>query len=198
MPPSIVLKVMKILTEEMALRDQTRAFHQAKAQLEKEVAKTQNDELSATQDDLANRTDDVIEQIRDLPDGEQSFGKEIKQLTNASFAMGDAFEYLAEADTGPNAIAAETEAIEWLLLTKRSGGGGGGGGGNNAGAGSRSGAAWGGSALARLGGSKEKSAKIVKRSANQATGRTGRELPEEYRNGLDVFFEKLESEDPLP
>ena len=64
---------MKILTEEMALRDQTRAFHQAKAQLEKEVAKTQNDELSETQDDLANRTDDVIEQIRDLPDGEQSF-----------------------------------------------------------------------------------------------------------------------------
>ena len=52
--------------------------------------------------------------------------------------------------------------------------------------------------MARLGGSKEKSAKIVKRSANQATGRTGRELPEEYRNGLDVFFEKLESEDPLP
>lgn len=188
---------MKILTEEMALRDQTRAFHQAKAQLEKEVAKTQNDELSATQDDLANRTDDVIEQIRDLPDGEQSFGKEIKQLTNASFAMGDAFEYLAESDTGPNAIAAETEAIEWLLLAKRSGGGGGGGG-SNPGAGSRSGAAWGGSALARLGGSKEKSAKIVKRSAKQATGRTGRELPEEYRNGLDVFFEKLESEDPLP
>ena len=65
---------MKILTEEMALRDQTRAFHQAKAQLEKEVAKNRNEELSATQDDLANRTDDVIEQIRDLPDGEHSFG----------------------------------------------------------------------------------------------------------------------------
>lgn len=188
---------MKILTEEIALRDQTRSFHQAKAQLEKEVAKTQNDELSSTQDDLANRTDDVIEQIRDLPDGEQAFGKEIKQLTNASFAMGDAFEYLAEADTGPNAIAAETEAIEWLLQAKRSGGGGGGGG-NNPGGGSRSGAAWGGSALARLGGAKEKLSKVVNRSTKQATGKTGRELPEEYRNGLDVYFEKLESEDSAP
>lgn len=185
---------MKILTEEIALRDQTRSFHQAKAQLKKEVAKTQNTALSATQDDLANRTDDVITQIRDLPDGEQNFGKEIKQLTNASFAMGDAWEYLAESDTGPNAIAAETEAIEWLLLAKRSGAGGGGGG-SNAGAGTRSGAGWRGSALARLGGAKEKLSKVVERNTKQATGKSGRELPEEYRSGLDAYFEKLESED---
>jgi len=194
LPPSIVLKVMKILTEEIALRDQTRSFHQAKAQLEDEVAKAQNSELSKTQNDLADRTDDVIEQIRDLPDGEQNFGKEIKQLTNASFAMDDAWKYLRESDTGPNAIAAETEAIEWLLLAKRSGSGGGGGG-TNAGAGSRSGAAWRGSALARLGGAKEKLSKVVKRNTKQATGKAGRELPEEYRSGLDAYFEKLESED---
>lgn len=185
---------MKILTEEIALRDQTRSFEQAKAQLEKDAAKSQNEELAATQDDLASRTDEVIEQIRDLPDGEQSFGKEIKQLTNASFAMGDAYDYLSESDTGPNAIAAETEAIEWLLLAKRSGSGGGGGG-NNPGGGSRKGAAWSGSSLARLGNSKEKLSKVVKRSTNQATGKSGRELPEEYRSGLDAYFEKLENED---
>lgn len=188
---------MKILTEEIALRDETRSFEQAKAQLEKEVAKTQNAHLSATQDDLASRTDEVIEQIRDLPDGEQSFGKEIKQLTNASFAMGDAFEFLSDADTGPNAIAAETEAIEWLLLAKRAGSGGGGGG-SNPGGGTRSGAAWKGSALARLGGAKEKLSKVIKRNTNQSTGKAGRELPEEYRNGLDVYFEKLESEGSSP
>jgi hypothetical protein len=185
---------MKILTEEIALRDQTRSFHQAKAQLKKEVAKEKNEELSTIQNDLTDRTDDVIEQIRDLPDGEASFGKEIKQLTSASFAMGDACDFLAESDTGPNAIAAETEAIEWLLLAKRSGSGGGGGG-TNAGAGTRSGAAWRGSSLARLGGAKEKLSKVVKRNTNQATGKAGRNLPEEYRSGLDEYFEKLESKE---
>jgi hypothetical protein len=184
---------MKILTEEIALRDQTRSFHQAKAQLEKDVAKEKNAELSTTQNELADRTDDVIEQIRDLPDGE-SFGKEIKQLTNASFAMGDACDFLSDADTGPNAIAAETEAIEWLLLAKRSGSGGGGGG-TNAGGGTRSGAAWRGSSLARLGGAEEKHSKVVKRNTKQATGKAGRNLPEEYRSGLDAYFEKLESQE---
>ena len=185
---------MKILTEEIALRDETRSFHQAKAQLKKEVVKKKNGDLTETQNDLGDRTDDVIAEIRDLPDGEQNFGKEIKQLKNASSAMADASEYLSEADTGPNAIAAETEAIEWLLLAKRSGSGGGGGG-TNAGAGSRSGADWRGSSLARLGGAKEKLAKVVKRNTSQATGKAGRDLPEEYRRGLDIYFEKLESED---
>lgn len=184
---------MKILTEEIALRDQTRSFEQAKAQLEKEVAREQNEALTATQDDLADRTDGVIEEIRDLPDAD-SFGKEIMQLTNAAAAMGDAWKYLGEGDTGPNAIAAETEAIEWLLLAKRSGSGGGGGG-SNAGAGSRSGAAMRGSSLARLGGAKEKLGKVVKRDTRQATGTAGRDLPEEYRSGLDAYFEKLETED---
>ena len=185
---------MKILTEEIALRDQTRSFEQAKAQLEKEVAKDQNKALTATQNDLANRTDGVIEEIRELPDGD-SFGKEIQLLTNAAVAMDDAWNYLDEGDTGPNAIAAETEAIEWLLQAKRSGSGGGGGGGTNAGAGSRSGAAMRGSSLARLGGAKEKLAKVVKRDTRQATGTAGRDLPEEYRSGLDAYFEKLETEE---
>jgi len=139
--------------------------------MEKEVVKEKNEELSTTQNDLADKTDDVIEQIRDLPDGEDS------------------------ADTGPNAIAAETEAIEWLLLAKRAGSGGGGGGGNSAGAGTRSGAAWRGSSLARLGGAKEKLSKVIKRNTNQATGKAGRDLPEEYRSGLDAYFEKLESQE---
>ena len=186
---------MKILTEEIALRDETRSFQQARAQLEKEEAKKKNGDLTETQNDLGDRTDNVIAEIRELPDGEQNFGKEIKQLKNASSAMADASEYLSEADTGPNAIAAETEAIEWLLLAKRSGSGGGGGGGSNAGAGSRSGADWQGSSLARLGGAKEKLGKVVKRNTSQATGKAGRDLPEEYRRGLDAYFEKLESED---
>ena len=187
---------MKILTEEIALRDQTRSFEQAKAQLEVEKAKEQNGELVAIQDNLAKRTDNVIEEIRDLPDGASNFGKEIQQLTNASFAMGDAWKYLSESDTGPNAIAAETEAIEWLLLAKRSGSGGGGGG-TNPGGGTRSGAGWRGSALARLGSGSEKLSKVVKRNTKQATGKAGRNLPEEFRSGLDAYFEKLESEETL-
>ena len=185
---------MKILTEEIALRAQTRSFEQAKAQLKEDVANEQNETLTDTQDDLTNRTDGVIEEIRELPNAD-SFGKEIQQLTNAAAAMDDAWNYLDEYDTGPNAIAAETEAIEWLLMAKRSGSGGGGGGGTNAGAGSRSGAAMTGSSLARLGGAKEKLSKVVKRNTRQATGTAGRDLPEEYRSGLDAYFEKLETEE---
>ena len=183
---------MKILTDEIALREETRTLEQARPQLKEDKLQKSTTALAETQDDLMVRTEEVLEKVYDLPDAEQIFRKEIMQLTNASLAMSDAEETLANGDTGPDAIAAETEAIEWLLLAKRSGGGGGGGG-SDAGNGSRTGANLQGSALARLGDSAEKNAKQVKRSTNQATGKAGRKLPDEFRSGLDQFFEKLES-----
>ena len=105
--------------------------------------------------------------------------------------MDDAEAILAEHDTGAPAIGAETEAIEWLLRAKRAGSGGGGGG-SDPGGGSRSGANYSASALALLGNSKEKEAKVIDRETNQATGKSGRELPEEFRAGLDRYFEALE------
>ncbi len=149
------------------------------------------DELSITQAELANRTTEVIEKIYELPEGEQKFAKEIAQLTNAAKAMDDAEEILAGFDTGAPAIAAETDAIEWLLRAKRAGSGSGGGG-SDPGGGSRSGANYTASALALLGDSQEKQANVVERETNQATGKSGRELPEEFRTGLDRYFEALE------
>ena len=186
---------MKILTEEIALREETRTLEQARPQLKEDKLQTSTTALAKTQDDLMVRTEEVLDKVYDLPDAEQIFRKEIMQLTNASKAMSDAEEILANGDTGPNAIAAETEAIEWLLLAKRAGGGGGGGGGSDAGGGHRSGANMQGSALARLGNSNEKNAKLVKRNTNQATGKAGRKLPDEFRSGLDQFFDKLESQE---
>ncbi len=184
---------MKILTAETALREETRTLEQAKPQLETKKFANQADELSITQLELMDRTDAVIEKIIGLPEGEQNFGKEIQQLTNASNAMGDAESILVKPDTGAPAIAAETEAIEWLLMTKRSGKGGGGGGGNP-GDGNRSGANLTSSALALLGESTEKEAVVVERSAEQATGKAGRVLPDEFRAGLDRYFEALETQ----
>ena len=183
---------MKILTAEVALREETRGLEQAKPQLETKLFTESADALADTQMELLDRTDNVIDLIVALPEGEEKFAKEIFQLTNASKAMSDAERILASADTGSPAIAAETEAIEWLLLAKRAGKSDGGGGGSDPGGGHRSGANLTSSALALLGESEEKEARIVDRETNQATGKTGRELPEEFRAGLDRYFEALE------
>lgn len=182
---------MKILTAEISLREETRGLEQAKSQMASDKFAASAESFSITQEELANRTTTVIEKIYDLPDGEQKFAKEINQLTNAAHAMDDAEELLASHETGGPAIAAETEAIEWLLRAKRAGSGGGGGGGDPGG-GNRSGANYNSSALALLGDSTEKKANIVQRETNQATGKSGRELPEEFRAGLDRYFEALE------
>ena len=182
---------MKILTGEIALREETRGVEQARSQLKADEFANSALELGTTQQELTERTDAVIEKIIALPEGEQKFAKEIDQLTKASHAMLDAERILDTPDTGSPAIAAETEAIEWLLRAKRAGQGGGGGGGDPGG-GSRSGADSGASALALLGDSTERQAKVLDREINQATGKSGRELPEEFRSGLDAYFEALE------
>ena len=167
---------MKILDGEISLREETRALEQAKPEMMMAAAKAAatgeehaNEfedrafELADTQEELAARTESVIEDIRALPEGEEKFGKEIQQLTNAAKAMWDADQILGSPDSGSKAIAAETEAIEWLLQAKRSSSGGGGGGGSTPGDGNRSGQDVGGSALALIGASKEKLAKNVER-----------------------------------
>lgn len=182
---------MKILTAEIALREETRGLEQAKSQLANEKFAASAQGLFDTQRELTHRTDAAIEKIIELPEGEQNFGKEIAQLGNAADAMKDAVLILGSPDTGSRAIAAETEAIEWLLQAKRAGKGGGGGG-ADPGGGNRTGANLTSSALALLGESQEKQAKLVDRETNQATGKAGRELPEEFRAGLDRYFEALE------
>jgi hypothetical protein len=98
---------------------------------------------------------------------------------------------LASPDTGPETIAAETEAIELLLQARRiNPKGGGGGGGSSPGAGGSGDTDQ--SALALLGSGAEAKAGSSARSVRQSTGVTGVDLPAEYRQGLDAFFEALE------
>ena len=81
------------------------------------------------------RVDKVIERIGQLPDAESEFAYEIDLLGKVAGVMGEATGILARPETGSEAIAAETEAIELLLRSQRINPKGGGGGGANPGGG---------------------------------------------------------------
>jgi hypothetical protein len=190
LPPSIVLEVLQILEAEVNLREDTRVTQQAKPAVEKEQYAQQADGLSKTQHQLQDRVDKVTQRIRELPDGEAQFAKEIGLLSAVSGVMGEATAILARPETGSPAIAAETEAIELLLQSRRFNPGGGGGGGSNPGGGG--GGTTNDSALSLVGrGVNEKEVRESPRAA-QATGDTGATLPEEFRTGLDAYFNRLE------
>lgn len=182
---------MRILEEEIDLREETRALEKARAALEPDTYVVRAREQSETQHGLHGRTRDVITDINALPNS-GSFGKELALLDAASRAMYDATSILAEPNTGPQAIAAETEAIELLLQSKRCNpkGGGGGGGSSPGGGGSGTTEAV---ALSLYGPGSDLNARIEERSVRQMTGVAGETLPEEYRTGLEAFFNAVES-----
>src|SRR5262249_37422097 len=104
--------------------------------------------------------------------------------------MREAAQILARPDTGPEAIAAETEAIELLLQAKRINPKGGGGGGMSPGGGSKGDTKE--AALALIGDGDEHQAHARTRRLEQATGVAGRQVPAEFSSGLDAFFGGLE------
>ena len=184
-----MLEVLQILEAEINLREETRVAQQAKAALEKEQFAKQAGALSKTQDGLRDRVEKVTQRIRELPEGEELFAKEIALLSKVAGVMGEATGILARPETGNPAIAAETEAIELLLQSKRFSGGGGGGGANPGGGG---GGTTTDSALSLVGkGVNEKEVREAPRTS-QATGESGSTLPEEFRTGLDAYFNRLE------
>ena len=191
LPPSIVLEVMRILEGEMDLRDETRSLEQVKAAIKQDEFEEKADLQATTQKDLVTRTGNVLKDIRALPEGEKKFGKELQFIGLAKDAMQDAFVILSRPSTGPAAIAAETEAIELLLQSKRVNPKGGGGGG-----GSTPGGGGGGdtnqSALALHGPGTDPNAFIEDRSVEQLSGVASEQLPEEFRDGLDAFFNALD------
>jgi hypothetical protein len=192
LPPSIVLEVLQVLEAEINLREDTRVAQQAKDATPKDIHAEQAKALSKNQDKLRDRIDKVVERIRELPEGDAKFAKEIALLGAVSQVMGDATDILGRPDTGPPAIAAETEAIELLLQSKRFNPGGGGGGANPGGGG---GGTTHDSALSLIGkGVNEKEVREAPRTT-QATGETGSSLPEEFRSGLDAYFNRLEKKD---
>lgn len=188
-----MLEVLQILEAEVHLREDTRVAQQARPALEQKKYKQQADALSQTQGKLQERIDKVTERIEALPDAETEFGYEIKLLGRVSQVMDEATEILARPETGRPALAAETEAIELLLQSRRFNPGGGGGGGRNPGGGG--GGTTHDSALSLIGkGVNEKEVRQAP-GAGQATGTAGTILPEEFRLGLDTYFNRLEQSD---
>jgi hypothetical protein len=163
---------------------------QAKAATAESDHQTEAQRLSTTQSDIQQRTEQLIQAIRDLPEGDSRFPKEIQLLGSASKAMHDAGAILAQHDTGSPAIAAESEAIEWLLQSKKINPRGGGGGGSDPGGGGTGTTQD--SALALMGGGINAKEKREARNTTQTTGERSRILPEEFRQGLDQYFNQLE------
>jgi hypothetical protein len=193
LPPEIVLKVMQALRDEMTLRDETREEENAKPALDPAKYTTDTQGLGDMQSDIGNHTTGAISDILALPEGESKFSKEIGLLKNVVDVMNDTHGILATPDTGPNAVGAETEAIELLLQSKRSGNKGGGGGGSNPGGGGRSGASSE-SALADFGPGADAQAVVTARPVGQATGVAGQQFPDEFKSGLDAYFGLLEKQ----
>jgi hypothetical protein len=189
---------MKILEEEVNLREETRVAQQAKNAVAADEYAAQAENLADRQDALADRVVDLVDRLLEQPDGEQAFGQEIQLFEKVEEVMAEATDTLAMPDTGPKAIGAETEAIELLLAAQAAasnGGGGGGGGGGGAGAtpgGGGTGTAT--SAALALAGRGNRSGRGEGGEKDQATGTSGRVLPEEFRAGLDAYFNKFEKE----
>jgi hypothetical protein len=192
LPPSLILEVLRILEAEVNLREDTRVAEQARVAVEAAEHSTEATRLADVQNSLRERTDKVVFNIEELPKGSERFGKEIALLSSVSQVMSDATRILTSEDTGVNAIAAETEAIELLLQCKRINPKSGGGGGTSPGGGGSGDTKD--SALALLGSGLNQNEKRESRDIGQSTGETGRKLPEEFRAGLDAYFSKIEAE----
>lgn len=185
-----MLEVLQILEAEVNLREETRVAEQARPAVAKEQYARQANGLSNTQHQLQERVDKVTQRIRELPDGEAQFGKEINLLGLVSQVMAEATGILARPETGSLAIGAETEAIELLLQSRRFSPGGGGGGANPGGGGG--GGTTNDSALGLIGSGVNEKAVRQAPGAAPSTGDTGATLPEEFRTGLDAYFNRLE------
>jgi hypothetical protein len=194
LPPEVVLKVMQALRDEMKLRDETRELENAREAIEQEQFATDADLLSDKQSGIAVHTRGAVADILALPEGATKFRKELQLLHAVTSVMDDASDILETPETGPKAIAAETEAIELLLQAKRMSPNGGGGGGANPGGGGRAARASF-AALAELGPGSDAATTVEARPVGQATGRAGKEFPEEFKSGLDAYFNLLERQD---
>ena len=185
---------MRILEKEIGLRDETRAADQTREAVEWERYQERANSLATTQHELIDMTGHALQAIKELEaEKEASFPKETQLLTQVSSIMAEVEGLLRTPDTGPSAIAAETEIIEMLLQVqrkqppKKSSKSGSGTNPNGGGEGDTEE-----SALALIGRGDEVLAERVERVTDQATGTTGAGYPAEYRVGLDAYFGELE------
>jgi len=192
LPPSVVLEVLQILEGEINLREETRVADQARPAVAADEFNKQAGALARNQDGLKTRVVKVVDRIKELPDAEAEFANEMKMLNEVAGIMGEATEILITPDTGSPAVAAETDAIELLLQAKRINPKGGGGGGSNPGGGSKASSVGKDSPLALIGNGENQKEVREERATAQASGESGLALPEEFRAGLDQYFNKIE------
>ena len=192
LPPEIVLKVMQALRDEMQLRDETRELENVRRALAREKFARDARGLGDRQGEIETHVRDAGDDILALSEGGGKFGKELKLLDAVTAVMGDGHGILDTPETGPRAVAAETEAIELLLQAKRNSprGGGGAGGGDPGHGGTADAVSMG--ALAELGPGSDAGSTATARPVAQATGRAGKEFPDEFKSGLDAYFNLLE------
>lgn len=181
---------MQALRDEMALRDQTRELDAAEEALEHEEFVARAQALSVEQKRISDHTQSAADDIVDLPNGEQRFAKELGLLRQVVPVMNEARAILREPNVGNAAVAAETEAIELLLETKRQKPGSGGGGADPGGGGTAPRASS--AALTDIGPGNDAGSIVGARPVGQSTGRAGREFPAEFKSGLDAYFNNLE------
>ncbi|MCA9037890.1 MAG: hypothetical protein KDA91_22335, partial [Planctomycetaceae bacterium] len=192
LPPAIVLEIMRVLEAEIGLREETRSLEQAREAILINEYVSRAVQQGTSQKELVDRTVQVMTDIRDLPEGGEAFETELDMLSAARDAMMDAQSILTIPNTGPDAIAAETEAIESLLRAKRNQSSDSQGKSSGAQAGFGSEGSTEQAALALMGSSSDAQARIQQRGVNQATGNSENALPEEFRDGLDAFFNAVE------
>ena len=184
LPPAIILEVLRIINREIQLREETREVEQAKKALTVEEYNERSKSLNQTQQRLTSDSREVAAKIRALPNAEERLIQaQLQKVTRAAVVMDEVQEILSQPDTGPKAIAAITEVIEILLETARI---------PNAPMVVKA-PPTSSPALRLLGlGDDGGRAFIEKRAPRQATGKAGRILPEEFRQGLDAYFDALE------
>ena len=194
LPPDVVLEAMRILEDEMNLREETRVTQQGKPAVAAEEFGRRATLLAVQQDGLASRLLKLKDQLVAFPDSSANFGPEIELFGKVEEIMQEAAGIMRRPDTGKEAIAAETEAIERLLESQAANGGGGGGSGSGSGTspGGGGSGSTSDSALTLLGRGHNGKVKREGPEDEQATGAAGRVLPEEFRQGLDAYFNRFE------
>jgi hypothetical protein len=195
LPPSVVLEVLQILEGQVNLREQTRVAEQARQANGTEEHQKEGKRLAEGQEKLAERVGNVVTKIEELPDGSTRFSDEVTLLSRAEALMVDSAGILEVPDTSPKSLAVQTEIIELLLQSKRiNPKAGGGGAGKSPGGGGKGDT--GDAALALLGAGLNPKEKREVREISQSTGVSGSSLPEEFRDGLNQYFNRLEQSSP--
>ena len=197
LPPEIIVKILRLINREIQLREETREAEQAKNALTDDKYYERSEALSDIQYEIAEDTHEVAREISLLDNAnEPLIRQQLAKVSRAADVMDEAESILAEPNTGPKAIAAISEVIEILLETQRMPNTPGGGSGGESPGGGSGGLAAIVSALRLMGGVGDDTgtAFIEKRSPKQATGKAGRVLPEEFRQGLDAYFNVLEGQ----